>query len=72
MKSLYNYVIFSVLAISVHPVYAAISPPEKPLEVGVVPYLSTRVLVSSYEPLRLYLEQSLHRPVILYTATGFK
>ena len=72
MKSLYKYVIFSVLAISVHPVYAAISPPEKPLEVGVVPYLSARVLVSSYEPLRLYLEQSLHRPVILYTATGFK
>jgi len=40
--------------------------------VGVVPYLSARVLITSYEPMRLYLEQVLGMPVKIYTATGFK
>ena len=54
------------------PAMADDSPPVKPLEVGIVPYLSARVLVTSYEPMRHYLEKALHRPVKIYTAAGFK
>ena len=45
---------------------------EKPLEIGVVPYISARVLVGSYEPLRQYLERALGRQVKLYSANSFK
>lgn len=44
----------------------------KTLEVGVVPYISARKVVATYEPLRKYLEQALARPVEIYTAPGFK
>jgi len=44
----------------------------KPLQLGIVPYIGTRSLVTSYEPMRLYLEKALGRPVEIYTATGFK
>jgi phosphonate transport system substrate-binding protein len=53
-------------------VFAENDTPVTPLEVGIVPYMSARVLISSYEPMRLYLEQALNRPVKIYTATGFK
>ena len=44
----------------------------KPLEVGIVPNVSTRTLFAAYQPLRLYMEQTLGRPVILLTAPDFK
>jgi phosphonate transport system substrate-binding protein len=51
---------------------AAESTVSPPLKIGVVPYLSTRTLINSYQPLRHFLENSLGRPVEVYTATGFK
>jgi phosphonate transport system substrate-binding protein len=72
MIKLFKYVILAMTAISACPVYAANNVAAKPLEVGVVPYISARALISSYEPMRLYLAQALGRPVQIYTATGFK
>lgn len=40
----------------------------EPLKVGVVPYLTTNVLISLFQPVRTHLERSLERPVELYTA----
>lgn len=40
----------------------------EPLKVGVVPYLTTNVLISLFQPVRAHLERSLERPVELYTA----
>ncbi len=40
-----------------------------PLVVGIVPTLSPRVLINNYQPFRLYLEQTLKRPVEIVTAT---
>lgn len=42
------------------------------IDIGVVPYQSTRVLIAQYEPVRLYLEQTLGRQVKIYTASSFK
>lgn len=42
-----------------------------PLVVGVLPTLSPRVLIKNYQPFRLYLEQTLKRPVVMVTATDF-
>lgn len=61
-----------MIAISAWPVYAEKNSENKPLEVGIVPYISARALVASYEPMRIYLEQALGRPVKIYTAPGFK
>ena len=44
----------------------------KPLEVGIFPYISARALLNMYQPVRLYLEKTLHRPVQFYTAPDFK
>lgn len=44
----------------------------KPLEIGIIPNVSTHALFAAYQPLRLYLEQRLDRPVILLTAPDFK
>ncbi len=39
-----------------------------PLEIAILPYLSTRAVLSTYAPMRVYLERRLHRPVLLVTA----
>jgi len=44
---------------------------QAPLVVGVLPTLSPRVLLNNYQPLRVYLEQTLKRPVEMLTATDF-
>lgn len=44
---------------------------ETPLVIGIVPTLSPRVLLNNYQPFRLYLEQTLKRPVEMVTATDF-
>ena len=41
------------------------------LVVGILPTLSPRVLLNNYQPFRIYLQQTLKRPVELVTATDF-
>ncbi|HUW27212.1 MAG TPA: phosphate/phosphite/phosphonate ABC transporter substrate-binding protein [Sulfuriferula sp.] len=41
------------------------------LTVGVLPTLSPRILLNNYQPFRVYLEQTLKRPVEMVTATDF-
>lgn len=72
MRKLFKYGLLAILAISSWPAFANDNSALKPLEVGVVPYISARVLIESYEPLRLYLEKALGRPVKIYSAAGFK
>lgn len=55
------------LLLAVFPCLAA----ELPLTLGVFPYLSTRLLLETYQPMREFLEQRLGRPVALYTAPDF-
>jgi len=72
MHKLFEYILWSLITLSACPAFAASSATVKPLEIGVVPYLSARALVTSYEPMRVYLEQALGTPVKIYTAPGFK
>lgn len=43
-----------------------------PLTVGVLPNISARVLLTQYQPMREYLQQSLGRPVEVLTASDFR
>ena len=45
---------------------------EEPLEIGIWPYMSTRALLETYQPMQVYLEQRLHRPVLFVTAPDQK
>lgn len=72
MQKQFKNFLFSILAMFAWPVFAQEHPPVKPLEVGVVPYISARAVIANFEPLRLYLEQALGKPVKIYTASGFK
>ena len=45
--------------------------PSATLRVGVLPNLSTGVLLTNYQPLRAHLARELGRPVELFTAKGF-
>ena len=72
MHRLFKNGFWAILALSSWPSFATDNSPVKPLEVGVVPYISARALVATYEPMRLYLEQALDRPVKIYTAAGFR
>ena len=64
--------VFTILAMTASFVQAETSTTSKPFEIGVVPYLSARSLIANYEPMRLFLEHALGKPVKIYTATGFK
>ncbi|WP_460021476.1 phosphate/phosphite/phosphonate ABC transporter substrate-binding protein [Magnetospira thiophila] len=44
----------------------------EPLEIGITPYYSTRLLFKQYEPLRVHLEKTLGRPTYFVTATDFQ
>lgn len=46
--------------------------PDTAIRVGVLPSLSAKVLMTSYQPLRVYLERELQRPVEMSTSTDFK
>ncbi len=73
MLKLITFALTAILSVSTVTAYAASNAlPIKPLEVGIIPYLSPRVLITSYEPMRLYLENTLGRPVKIYTATNFR
>lgn len=39
-----------------------------PLEIAILPYLSTRAVLNAYAPMQKYLERRLKRPVLLITA----
>lgn len=58
-----------LVALAILPAWAAAS---EPLKIGLLPILSTRTLISYYQPLRAYLERELKRPVVLLTATDFQ
>ena len=72
MKKLLKCALFAILAFPLFTVYAEDQSSMKPLEVGIVPYISARAVIANFEPMRLYLEHSLGRPVRVYTANGFK
>jgi phosphonate transport system substrate-binding protein len=42
------------------------------IEFGVTPFLPARMLVQNYQPMRHYLEEHLHEPVVFVTAPDFK
>lgn len=42
------------------------------LELGVFPYLSTRAMLATYQPLQHYLEQQMQRPVLIVTAPDMR
>lgn len=64
--------VFTILTMTASFAHAETSSTNKPFEIGVVPYLSARSLVENYEPMRVYLEKALGKPVKIYTSTGFK
>ena len=72
MYQIFKYFLFLLPTFSSGSLFANENSTLKPLEVGVVPYVSARALVARYEPMRLYLEQALGKPVKFYTAAGFK
>lgn len=43
----------------------------KPLRLGIMPFNSTLALFKTHQPLRLYLQESLARPVALFTAADY-
>lgn len=54
--------------VSAHPVATMASP----LEIGIIPTLSTRTILKTYQPLREYLEAKLQQPVALVTAPDYR
>lgn len=52
-------------------VFPGLAAAETPLTLGIFPYLSTRLLLETYQPMREFLEQRLGRPIVLYTAPDF-
>ena len=62
-----SWLLISLLALFSLRVYAQ----ETPLVIGILPTLSPRVLLNNYQPFRIYLEQTLKRPIEMVTATDF-
>lgn len=50
---------------------AALAADKRPLELGIVPNLTTRVLLVQYQPVREYLERELNRPVRVSSAASW-
>lgn len=48
------------------------TPATAPLEIGVFPYLSTRTLLTTWQPLQTFLESRLGRPVLVVTAPDMR
>lgn len=65
--------IIAVFLLIGQPVHAApSSKSETPLSFGLLPFLSTKMLVKKFEPLISYLETSLNRPINVRSAPDFK
>ncbi len=45
---------------------------KKPMQFGLLPYLSTRRLFETYAPIKFYLEKTLNRAVVMSTAPDFR
>jgi len=43
-----------------------------PIEIGILPTLSTRTILTTYQPLREYVEEKLEQPVTLSTAPDYR
>lgn len=50
---------------------ASAAEPQRPIEIGVMPYLSTAKLIAGHQPLRRYIEGTYKRPTSLSTAPDF-
>jgi len=66
MMRLLGFIAWVCLTLSAHA--AAV----QPLRLGILPTLSTKALLTNYQPLRVYLERELQRPVELSTSPDFK
>lgn len=66
MKRIAALLLASCLAVSAHAASGTL------LRVGVLPTLSPKVLLTNYQPLRVYLERELKQPVELLTAPDFR
>ena len=42
------------------------------IEIGIIPTLSTRTILTTYQPLREYLEEQIKQPVVLMTAPDYQ
>lgn len=60
------------LCLSALPRAAQASAPVRPLQLGLLPITSTRVLIKNYQQVQTYLERELGQPVELVTATDFR
>ncbi len=52
--------------------FAQAHAPVQVLHIGILPISTTRTLIKNYQPLRIYLERELKRPVELHTAHDFR
>ena len=69
LSAWFLYLVFSMTPCVV---LAQVTAQAKVLQVGILPTLSARALLKNYQPLQLYLERELKRPVELSTAPDFR
>ena len=62
----------AALCVAAAPVRAAEDAQAQTIEVGLLPTLSARRILKTYQPLREYLERALGRPVLLVTAPDYR
>ena len=67
-----KFAVILILALAFSRHATAAETAARPLEIGIIPNVSTHALFAAYQPMRLYLEQRLGRPVMLLTAPDFK
>lgn len=60
-----------LLSLSIGSLNAIGAPDNAAFRIGIAPHTSARVIVEMYQPLRLFLEKSLGRPVEIVTASDF-
>lgn len=65
------FLAFFLIAVATRPGFAQ-APHRDALVIGVFPYLTTRTLVATYQPLRLHLHKSLGREVSVVTAPDLR
>ena len=69
LSAWFFYLVFSITPCVV---LAQVTAQAKVLQVGILPTLSARALLKNYQPLQLYLERELKRPIELSTAPDFR
>lgn len=67
LLSRYIFLVFSIV-----PSVVSGQAQSRPLQVGILPISTARILVKNYQPLQIYLERALNRPVELVTAHDFR